>query len=173
MLESRDFLLIAEAVAPLGEGVAALGAAGLGRALAALGNRTTVLTLASPDVAARVPGLARRLRTVTATVGDRTYDLTLFEGRVALSEAQLLVLAATPSNRAETATLLALKRSMSSPCGLPYAVLPVTVPEQLISIRRRRSPRKLRRVGLLAHCPCVRHLTRRCLRGRAVRISRT
>jgi hypothetical protein len=106
-LADLDFLLIAEAVAPLGEGVAALGAAGLGRALAAGGHRTTVLTLASPDVASRVPGLARRLRTVTAAVGDRTYDLVLFEGRVALSDAQLLVLAATPAARAETATLLA------------------------------------------------------------------
>jgi hypothetical protein len=107
LVESRDFLLIAEAVAPLGDGVAALGAAGLSRALAATGHRTTVLTLASPDVAGRVPGLARRLRTVTATVGDRVYDLTLFEGRVALSDARLLVLAATPAARAETATLLA------------------------------------------------------------------
>jgi hypothetical protein len=82
----RDFLLIADAVAPLGEGVAPLGAAGLSRALAALGNRTTVLTLASADVAGRVPGLARRLRTVTAVVGDRTHELTLFEGRASLSD---------------------------------------------------------------------------------------
>ena len=66
-----------------------------------------MLTLASPDVAARVPGLARRLRTVTAKVGGRSHELTLFEGRVALSDAQLLVLAATPGTRAETATLLA------------------------------------------------------------------
>jgi hypothetical protein len=103
----RDFLLIAEAVAPLGEGVAALGAAGLSRALAALGHRTTVLTLASADVASRVPGLARRLRTVTAAVAGQTHELTLFEGRALLSDAQLLVLAATPKSRAETAALLA------------------------------------------------------------------
>ena len=46
-MAGRDFLLIADAVAPLGEGVSSLGAAGLSRALAALGHRTTVLTLAS------------------------------------------------------------------------------------------------------------------------------
>jgi len=103
----RDFLLIADAVAPLGEGVSPLGAAGLSRALAAMGHRTTVLTLASGDVAARVPGLARRLRTVSATVAGRTHDLTLFEGRALLSDAQLLVLAAAPDSRAETAALLA------------------------------------------------------------------
>src|SRR4029079_17620150 len=94
-------------VAPLGEGVSPLGAAGLSRALAAMGHRTTVLTLASADVAARVPGLARRLRTVSASAAGRTHDLTLFEGRALLSDAQLLVLAATPESRAETAALLA------------------------------------------------------------------
>ena len=52
-MAGRDFLLIADAVAPLGEGVAPLGAAGLSRALAALGHRTTVLTLASAEDAAR------------------------------------------------------------------------------------------------------------------------
>ena len=54
-----------------------------------------------------MPGLARRLRTVTAAVGGRTHDLTLFEGRPLLSDAQLLVLAAAPDSRAETAALLA------------------------------------------------------------------
>jgi hypothetical protein len=103
----RDFLLIAEAVAPLGENVSALGAAGVSRALAAAGHRTTVLTLASPQAAAAVPGLARRLRTVSATVGTQTRELTLLEGRAVLSDAQLLVLSAAPESRAETAALLA------------------------------------------------------------------
>ena len=106
-MAGRDFLLIADAVAPLGEGVSPLGAAGLSRALAAMGHRTTVLTLASADHAARVPGLARRLRTVSAAAGGRTHELTLFEGRALLSDAQLLVLAAAPDSRAETAALLA------------------------------------------------------------------
>src|SRR3954469_10267627 len=106
-MPGRDFLLIADAVAPLGAGVSPLGAAGLSRALSAMGHRTTVLTLASADAAARVPGLARRLRTVSATVGAYTHDLTLFEGRGLLGDAQLLVLAATPDGRADTAALLA------------------------------------------------------------------
>ena len=106
-MAGRDFLLIADAVAPLGEGVSPLGAAGLSRALAAMGHRTTVLTLASADVVSRVPGLARRLRTVSAAVGGRTHELTLFEGRALASDAQLLVLAAAPDSRAETAALLA------------------------------------------------------------------
>jgi len=103
----RDFLLISEAVAPLGDGVPALGAAGLARALAAAGHRTTVLTLAPAEVAARVPGLARRLRTVATTVGTETRELALFEGRAVMSDAQLVVLATTPADRAETAALLA------------------------------------------------------------------
>ena len=44
---------------------------------------------------------------MTAAVGGRTHELTLFEGRALLSDAQLLVLAATPDSRAETAALLA------------------------------------------------------------------
>jgi hypothetical protein len=103
----RDFLLIAEAVAPLGEGVPAVGAAGLARALAAAGHRTIVLTLAGPDAVSRIPGLARRLRTVTATVGGRTDELALYEGRAVLSDAQMMVLGAAPGGRAETAALLA------------------------------------------------------------------
>ena len=106
-MAGRDFLLIAEAVAPLGEGVPAVGAAGLARALAAAGHRTTVLTLAAAEAAGRIPGLARRLRKVTASVGSETRELPLYEGRAVLSDAQLVVLAAAPSNRAETAALLA------------------------------------------------------------------
>ena len=101
-------MLIADAVAPLGEGVSALGASGLSRALAALGHRATVLTLASAESASRVPGLARRLRTVGAAVAGETRELVLYEGRAGLSDARLLVLApATAPNRAETAAILA------------------------------------------------------------------
>jgi len=114
-LAGRDFLIITEAVAPLGEGVAAIGANGLSRALAGLGNRATVLALASPEAASRVPGLARRLRTVSATVGARTHELTLYEGRAVLSDAQLLVLGAEAPTRAEATALLAgAVRSLSA-----------------------------------------------------------
>jgi hypothetical protein len=88
-------------------GPAALGASGLARALAAAGHRATVLTVADPDAAARVPGLARRLRTIPATVAERSYQLTLFEGRATLSEAQLLVITGGPTSRAEEAAVLA------------------------------------------------------------------
>jgi hypothetical protein len=107
-LAGRDFLLIADAVAPLGEEVSAVGASGLSRALAALGHRATVLTVGTVEAAGRVPGLARRLRTVSAIVGGQTRELVLYEGRSALSEAHLLVLA-VPSipARAEAAAILA------------------------------------------------------------------
>jgi hypothetical protein len=104
---SRDFLLITDAVAPLGDGPSPTAAAGLSRALAAAGHKTTVLTLGSPEAAARVPGLARRLRTVKTTVGEQSHDLSLYEGRAPLSNAQLMVLGAQPRARAETVALLA------------------------------------------------------------------
>jgi hypothetical protein len=106
-LSSRHYLLIADAVAPLAGGASAVSAAGLGRALAGAGGKTTVLTLASAEAAAQVPGLARRLRTVSTTVGDRKLDLSLYEGKAFLSDAHLLVLGAPPMGRAETAALLA------------------------------------------------------------------
>ena len=107
-MSSREYLLIADAVAPLASGPSAVAAAGLGRALAASGRKATILSLAQPDVAAaQVPGLARRLRTVPTSVGDRSLELTLYEGKATLSDARLLVLGAPPLGRAETAALLA------------------------------------------------------------------
>ena len=103
----REYLLIADAVAPLSGGPSAVAAAGLGRALAASGRKTTILSLGSSEAAAQVPGLARRLRTVATKVGDQTLDLSLYEGRASLSDARLLVLGAPALGRAETAALLA------------------------------------------------------------------
>jgi hypothetical protein len=115
-LPARDFLLVAEAVTPLGDGVSAVGASGLSRALAALGHRATVLALAGVEEAVRVPGLARRLRTVSAPVGGATRELVLFEGRAARSDAQLLILGTTaPPSRAEAVAILAgATRSLAS-----------------------------------------------------------
>ena len=104
---SREYLLIADAVAPLASGPSAVAAAGLGRALATSGRKATILSLARPEAAAQVPGLARRLRTVATSVGDRTLDLSLYEGKATLSEARLLVLGAPALGRAETTALLA------------------------------------------------------------------
>jgi hypothetical protein len=53
-----------------------------------------------------VPGLARRLRTIPASVGDQTFDLALYEGRAVLSSAQLIIVGVKPSGRVETAALL-------------------------------------------------------------------
>ena len=103
----REYLLIADAVAPLSGGPSAVAAAGLGRALAASGRKATILSLGSSEAAAQVPGLARRLRTVATKVGDKTLDLSLYEGRASLSDARLLVLGAPALGRAETAALLA------------------------------------------------------------------
>lgn len=114
----RDFLLITDAVAPLGDGPSPVAAGGLSRALAAAGHKTTVLSLGSPEAAARVPGLARRLRTVKTTVGSETLDLSLYEGRAVLSNAQLLVLGAEPKGRAQTAALLASAVKSLSADGL-------------------------------------------------------
>jgi hypothetical protein len=53
-----------------------------------------------------VPGLARRLRTIKASVGTASYELNLHEGKAALSNAELLVIAAEPGSRGHTAALL-------------------------------------------------------------------
>jgi hypothetical protein len=105
-VRSLEFLIIADAVAPLAEGEAPLSAVGLGRALAAAGHRTTVLSLGDAEAVARLPGMARRLRTIKASVGDSTFELNLHEGRAGLSNAQLLVIAAEPGDRSHTAALL-------------------------------------------------------------------
>ncbi len=66
-----------------------------------------MLALASVDVAARMPGLARRLRTVSTSVAGQPRELVLFEGRAARSDAQLLILGtAGPTTRAETVAIL-------------------------------------------------------------------
>lgn len=105
-MRSREFLIIADAVAPLADGESPLAAIGLSRALAAAGHRTTVLSLGSARAVERVPGLAKRLRTIRATVGDETFDLNLYEGMAALSKAELLIIAAEPGDRGRTAALL-------------------------------------------------------------------
>jgi len=105
-VRSRDILIIADAVAPLAGGESPLAAIGLSRALAAAGHRTTVLSLGEARAVERVPGLARRLRTIKASVGTASYDLSLYEGKAALSNAELLVIAAEPGSRGHTAALL-------------------------------------------------------------------
>src|SRR5262245_26158445 len=88
-------------------GEATVAAMGLARALAAGGAAATVLALGSPEAAARIPGLARRLRTIPARVGDATLELSLYEGKAPLSQAQLLIAGAVGRQRGEAAALLA------------------------------------------------------------------
>jgi hypothetical protein len=107
VVAARHFLLLSDAAAPLVLGEAPLGVMGLGRALAAGGASVTVLCLASPDAAASVPGLARRLRTVKVTLGAEVKDVALFEGRSHFSQAHLMVAGAEGRHRGESAILLA------------------------------------------------------------------
>ena len=88
-------------------GEAPLGVMGLARALVASGSPATVLCLAAPDVAAHVPGLARRLRTVNVNMLDGARELALFDGKAPLSQAQLIAVGAEGRNRGESAALLA------------------------------------------------------------------
>jgi hypothetical protein len=101
-----DYVIIAEGIAPLAEGPAAAGAIGLAAAFAASGRRVCVLSQATPEQAARQVGLARRLRTVTASVGGQPLAMPLYEGRAAGSAAHLFVLAVEPESRGRTAALL-------------------------------------------------------------------
>src|SRR5262245_58852401 len=101
-----EYIIIAEAIAPLAEGTAAAGAMGLAAAFASSGRRVSVLSHASPDQAARQPSLARRLRTVTASVAGQSLQVPLYEGRAAGSAPHLFVLAVETGSRGRTAALL-------------------------------------------------------------------
>jgi hypothetical protein len=99
-----EYLVVSDAVSPISESDAASAVSGLARALVAAKHRVTLLSLAAPEHVARLPGMARRLRTVTASAGGATVELPLFEGQVAQSH--LLVLGAPMVNRGQTAALL-------------------------------------------------------------------
>jgi hypothetical protein len=101
-----DYVIVAEAIAPLSEGTAAAGATGLASAFASSTRRVCVLSQATPEQAASQPGLARRLRTVTVSVGGQPLAVPLYEGRAAGSAAHLFVLAVEPGSRGRTAALL-------------------------------------------------------------------
>jgi hypothetical protein len=101
-----DYVIIADAAAPLQGTAAATGALGLATAFASTGRRVFVLTQAHPDQAARQPGLARRLRMVSASVGGAPVEVPLYEGRASSSGANLFVLAIPPSSRGATVALL-------------------------------------------------------------------
>jgi hypothetical protein len=102
-----DILIVGDEVAPVAEGETAIGAAALGRALSAAKHKITMLTLASEERAARLPGMARRLRTVLARLADGDRECALFEGRSAISQCALHVLGVEPIDRGHGAAFLA------------------------------------------------------------------
>jgi hypothetical protein len=102
-----DILIVGDEVAPVAEGEAAIGAAALGRALSATKHKVTMLTLASEERATRLPGMARRLRTVLARLADGDCECALFEGRSAISQCALHVLGVEPIDRGHGAAFLA------------------------------------------------------------------
>jgi starch synthase len=101
-----DYLIVADAVAPLSDTDAAAGALGLATALAAAGQRVAVVSQAEAAQASRQPGLARRLRMVRGSVGGHPVELPLFEGRPTSSAAHLFLLGAPPADRGRVSALL-------------------------------------------------------------------
>jgi hypothetical protein len=77
-----------------------------------------VLSLAAPDVVSRVPGMARRLRTVSVSAGGAPFQVPLFEGRLPLSQAELYVLGTAAENRGQVASVLATAAAALAKDGL-------------------------------------------------------
>jgi len=102
-----DILIVGDEVAPVAESEAAVCAAALGRALSAAKHKVTMLTLASEERAARMPGMARRLRTVLARLADGDRECSLFEGRSPISQCALHVLGVESVDRGHGAAFLA------------------------------------------------------------------
>ena len=102
-----EFLLVADQVSPVLEGELSGCAAALALALSVAKHRVTILSLATPDQASRLPGMARRLRTITTRVGTADQELSLYEGRSAVSQCALYVLGAQSENRGRRSVLLA------------------------------------------------------------------
>jgi hypothetical protein len=142
-----DYVIIAEAIAPLVESTAAAGATGLAAAFASSTHRVCVLSQATPEQAARQPGLARRLRTVTASVGGQPVAVPLYEGRAAGSAAHLFVLAVEPGSRGRTAALLGSAAAALAADGLFRPALVVgwgeTSAGALSAIAGPNSPRRI------------------------------
>jgi hypothetical protein len=100
-----EYLVVSDAVSPIAEGDSASAVSGLARALVAAKHRVTLLSLAAPEHVARLPGMARRLRTVSASAGGQAVELPLYEGQMA--ESHLYVLGAPVGDRGRAAALLA------------------------------------------------------------------
>jgi hypothetical protein len=102
-----EFLLVADQVSPVVEGELSSCAAALALALSVAKHRVTVLSLATPEQASRLPGMARRLRTIGTRVAGANQEFSLYEGRSAVSQCALYVLGAHSDNRGRRSVLLA------------------------------------------------------------------
>jgi hypothetical protein len=102
-----DILIVGDEVSPVAESETAVCAGALARALSAAKHRVTILTLAPEAKAARIPGMARRLRTVMARLADGDRECALFEGRSAVSQCAMHVLGAETTDRGHSAAFLA------------------------------------------------------------------
>ena len=102
-----EFLLVADQVSPVVEGELSGCAAALALALSVAKHRVTIVSLATPDQASRLPGMARRLRTIAVRVGGADQELSLYEGRSAVSQCALYVLGSHSDNRGRRSVLLA------------------------------------------------------------------
>ena len=102
-----EFLLVADQVTPVVDGELPGCAAALALALSVAKHRVAILTLATPEQASRLPGMARRLRTIPTRLGGKDQEISLFEGRSAVSQCALYVLGANSDNRGRNAALLA------------------------------------------------------------------
>ncbi len=142
-----DYVIVAEAIAPLAEGAAAAGATGLAAAFASSNRRVCVLSQATPEQAASQPGLARRLRTVNVSVGGQPLAVPLYEGRASGSAAHLFVLAVEPGSRGRTAALLGSAAAALAADGLFRPSLVVgwgeTAAGALSAITGPNSPRRI------------------------------
>ena len=102
-----EILIVGDEIAPVSEGECGKSGAALGRALSAAKHRVTILTLASDERAAKLPGMARRLRTVIAHLADGARECALYEGRSAISQCALHILGVETTDRGHSAAFLA------------------------------------------------------------------
>src|SRR5688572_9652942 len=113
-----EYLIVSDSVSPVADGEDALSVAGLARALVESKHRLIVLSLVAPETVSRVPGMARRLRTVSVAAGGAPFEVPLFEGRVPLSQAELYVLGTPVGNRGQVASVLATAAASLAKDGL-------------------------------------------------------
>jgi hypothetical protein len=147
-----EYLVVSDAVSPIADGEAASAVSGLARALVAAKHQVTLLSLAAPEDVARLAGMARRLRTVTASAGGTAVELPLYEGQVA--QYHLYVLGAPVVNRGQSAALLASGAASLARDGLlKPAVLIGWGETSAVSVSVLEAPRRLFVLPAGTACP--------------------